>query len=75
LIDSTPSVEATPPAEPASAPAAPATTNGQRQTADSQAPAVGSFVTMTQITITIAIQQYTAVSGSTEQSSTLRAAA
>lgn len=74
LVDST-SAEAAPAAEAVTATAAPATTNGQRQAAANEAPPVGSLVTMTQITITIAIQQYTAVSGSTEPSSTLRAAA
>jgi hypothetical protein len=75
LVDSTPRAEATPAAEPVSATGAPVTTNGQRQTATSDAPPAGSFMTITQITITVAIQQYTAVSGSPEPSNTLRAAA
>ncbi|MCC7044774.1 MAG: EF-hand domain-containing protein [Acidobacteria bacterium] len=56
---------------------APAATNGQRQTAIDDAPRAGSVVTIAQITITIAIQQYTAAStsGSTTPSPTLKAAA
>jgi hypothetical protein len=64
--------------EPAAEAPAPAATNGQRQTAVDDAPRVGSFVTIAQITITIAIQQYTAASTSgstTPSTATLKAAA
>lgn len=64
--------------DPTDAEAAPSATNGQRQTSVStDAPPAGSFVTVTHITITVAIQQYTTLStgGSTAPSNTLKAAA
>jgi hypothetical protein len=64
--------------DPAAADAAPRATNGQRQTSVStDAPPAGSFVTVTHITITVAIQQYTTLStgGSTAPSNTLNTAA
>jgi hypothetical protein len=63
--------------DPAATEAAPRATNGERQTSVSDVPQAGSFVTVTHITITIAIQQYTTLSagGSTAPSSTLKAAA
>jgi hypothetical protein len=64
--------------DPTDAEAAPSATNGQRQTSvSSDPPPAGSFVTVTHITITVAIQQYTTLStgGSTAPSNTLKTAA
>jgi hypothetical protein len=73
----TPSPVSVPVEDPGGAEEAPRATNGQRQTSVGDAPPAGSFVTVTHITITVAIQQYTTVSagGSTAPSNTLKTAA
>jgi hypothetical protein len=64
-------------AAPAAGDAAPDAPAEQPQTGVSDAAPAESFVTLTRITITIAIQQYSAVNtdGSTTPSNTLKAAA
>ena len=74
--DPTPGPALIPVPDPASEAAPPTTTNEQPQPPVGDAPTPGTFMTITQITITIAIQQYTTVSaGSTAPANTLNQAA